>query len=478
MVTAFGTDSEYQDATGNPFMSLSPDHPLATFSNAAVVASDAAAKLSADVTKGHRYLTPDYSTAQSPSVASEGFSSHFSDSRQSGRSIMSPDRDQGPSHMEAHMPGFYVPLETPVDMPHHLRQHLCNIVTRPHHSVPATAPQEPMMSMPYSDQGHSAHSIFGIPRTVKEACCGGGGKQGLFQEVLDDKTLFPADGAPRPFNADRSSHLFSSIPANHPPTLARHHQHQVAALSASTSSPASTSFPQGDASNCKSCTKMSAHKLTREPHEPACRALHCLFAFAGCDCRCKGKNEWKRHLKTQHLLSRLYTCPDCPKKNFNRKDLFTQHYIRMHASQKEKEAVKAKRALAEFDDLLRDKQAQADRGESRSPPEVPSCLFQGCDAVFSNDGTAWEKCLDHVSKHLEAMVAGKEAYRDYNFTPDQLAYFEAVGAITKDDHDCWVLGAQSNGERARENKKKIGKRPADADAVHCHTMNKRRKGKH
>ncbi|KAG6015752.1 hypothetical protein E4U41_004568 [Claviceps citrina] len=495
----FGTEGGFMDVTGTAFVSLPSDHSPASsafsLSDTVVAKCESAANFSADAIQKHRYLTPDYSTAQSPSVASEGFSSHFSDSYQFHCSVMSSGGDYGhntppghfsmsfPSRVEInHASNYFVGLENHFDMPHasgvhslaqqsceHMdRQHVCNTDRRaPHHDVPGTATEEPMMGVPYADRGYQLHSAYGTHPMTKEESCS---EQGLFQQLLDEKTLIPTNGAlPLYDNGEGSSHMSPSIAAN-TQTLPRHGQPQAAASSSPSSSLCG-------ASNCKSCKKASVLKLDRNVHEPTCQGLHCLFEFAGCDCRCKGKNEWKRHLRTQHLLSRLYTCPECPQKNFNRKDLFTQHYIRMHTSEAEKQAVKAKRTLADFDEMLRYKQAQADVGETTCPPEVPMCFFKGCDAGFPSDSTAWERCLDHVSKHLEAMATGKEARRDYNFTHDQLAYFEALGAITKDDHDCWVLGPQSNGERARENKKKAGKRPGDGEAVTWPTMNKRQRGR-
>ncbi|KAG5916650.1 hypothetical protein E4U42_007565 [Claviceps africana] len=479
---------KFADAAGHDFMPFSPDRLPIVFPNCVMVESESAAKALADAFKSYRYPTPDGSTGQSPSIASEEFCFHPSASHQSYRSIMSPDRDygynssSGRSSMQAALPGMdlthtsgflHVPMENPMDVSHTSQLPLlssgcyedmerqggifANAFDRPpHHSVPpGTAIGDSMMGLPYaeSNQDGRIRSPFDTQRTTKEEYCV---DQDVFQRLLDQTPAFTIPCAPLSYCADAAPS--SSIAAN--TRMSGSHEDQQVVASSSSSSSSSSPFSHGNCSNCKSCKKRMPNLHDSTP----CQALYCLFGFAGCDCRCKGKNEWKRHVKTQHLLSRLYTCPDCPNKNFNRKDLFTQHYIRMHTSQAEKEAVKTKKTTPEFDKMLGDKQAQAERDEGASPPEVPTCLFQGCDARFANDGTAWDKCLDHVSKHLEAMVAGKEAFRAYKFTHQQLAHFETLGAITQGDHDHWVLGPQSNGERARENKKKIGKRPAEADA--------------
>ena len=66
------------------------------------------------------------------------------------------------------------------------------------------------------------------------------------------------------------------------------------------------------------------------------RPFPCAFAFAGCNSTFGSKNEWKRHIASQHLCLQYYRCSQCPQSvnegkgnEFNRKDLFTQH-LRRH----------------------------------------------------------------------------------------------------------------------------------------------------
>jgi len=68
------------------------------------------------------------------------------------------------------------------------------------------------------------------------------------------------------------------------------------------------------------------------------RPFPCAFSFAGCTSTFGSKNEWKRHIASQHLCLTFYRCSSCPQSTvegkgneFNRKDLFTQHLRRMHA---------------------------------------------------------------------------------------------------------------------------------------------------
>lgn len=66
------------------------------------------------------------------------------------------------------------------------------------------------------------------------------------------------------------------------------------------------------------------------------RPFLCPLAPYGCSGTFTSKNEWKRHIHSQHLPTGFWRCDMCPERarpnDFNRKDLFTQHLRRMHAS--------------------------------------------------------------------------------------------------------------------------------------------------
>ncbi|KAG6113627.1 hypothetical protein E4U13_003729 [Claviceps humidiphila] len=277
-----------------------------------------------------------------------------------------------------------------------------------------------------------------------------GSEQLLSHLLYEETATYPAKDSMPLYEAELSAHVAPSIPLVNARNQGRHHQDIVVS---------SAPFSQRDGSNSKPCKKPS----TLLPPLKSSEKLHCLFAFAGCESKCKDRNEWKRHLKTMHLLSRSYTCYECPEKSFGRKEHFTQHFVRTHVSASERKASEAKRASPEFKKMLEHKQAAAYGDETIFPPKAPRCWIQGCEADFAGDSTAWEKCLDHVSRHVKALVAGKESFRYYAFTSDLVAYFYEIGAITKDGLDCWILGAQSNREQSQKNKKKIKRRPADDD---------------
>ncbi|QPH05139.1 hypothetical protein C2857_002720 [Epichloe festucae Fl1] len=480
MVNKTHLGSQYLNEPDQSYTNPPFDQSLSILSNAAAGGCDSAAKLlPADAMKNQAsphlpYLTPDYSGAHSPSIASEGMSSPFFDSILPRCSMMSPERDHGdnmprqssttqdPSHMDTQTVKFCISMTNTGGIPHHLQTH-----SRPQESCHNM--QQPDLNhmfgrMQYPDhQTYPLHSIVGAHGTSSDGSCS---NQGPFQQLQYVQ--------PPPFMTGVPSYHAQGGPLQTSPSKpgdqhsGGHHQHRV------------SSHHHTGASSRKPCQKSPAKEATRKPQDAARPGgLRCLFAFAGCDRECKGKNEWKRHVNTKHLLSRLYVCPDCPQKEFNRKDLFTQHYIRMHISKKDKEGAGAARGAKsktwpELEEMLRAKQAQAERGGETAVqtcrPEVPRCLLDGCGVGFPNgddddDDEAWERCLDHVSKHLVAMATGKEVARGYDFTRDQLAYFQTLGAIAKDDHGCWVLGAQSNGERTRQNKKKLGQCQPPPDVV-------------
>ncbi|TKA71641.1 hypothetical protein B0A55_07574 [Friedmanniomyces simplex] len=77
-------------------------------------------------------------------------------------------------------------------------------------------------------------------------------------------------------------------------------------------------------------SKDSYSKDTASP-----RTFPCPFAQYGCTSTFGSKNEWKRHVYTQHLRLGIWRCDQCSNgdrrpHDFNRKDLFVQHVRRMH----------------------------------------------------------------------------------------------------------------------------------------------------
>lgn len=230
---------------------------------------------------------------------------------------------------------------------------------------------------------------------------------------------------------------------------------------AATPSPTSPAASRPAKTACSLCsaTFQSVPALRKHTLASHTRPFTCSFGRYGCPSTFGSKNEWKRHVSSQHLRPGIYRCdigacvplPDQHRRksssssmsyqkslrdpvrgsataatetgynDFNRKDLFTQHVRRMHgppasASRAEKDA---------FDESL-----ETTRGRCwillREPPPRSSCGFcchgrtgattaptnpqdddgeaddmtEGKEVMFEGAG-AWDERMEHVGKHLE-----------------------------------------------------------------------------
>ncbi|KAK7746391.1 hypothetical protein SLS53_002350 [Cytospora paraplurivora] len=138
------------------------------------------------------------------------------------------------------------------------------------------------------------------------------------------------------------------------------------------------------------------------------RPFPCAFSFAGCTSTFGSKNEWKRHIASQHLCLQYYRCSECPlsaaegKGNeFNRKDLFTQHLRRMHAPFAIKKALTKgdSKMQTEWDNHVK-KMQQSCLVTRREPPQQVSCPKDDCQKEFEGH-IAWDEWTEHVGRHME-----------------------------------------------------------------------------
>lgn len=144
------------------------------------------------------------------------------------------------------------------------------------------------------------------------------------------------------------------------------------------------------------------------------RPFPCAFAFAGCTSTFGSKNEWKRHIASQHLCLTYYRCSSCPQSQtegkgneFNRKDLFTQHLRRMHApfAIKKQRGAGDNRLVTEWENHV--KQMQTDcLVHRRQPPQRSACPKEDCVTVFEGNGS-WDDWTEHVGRHMEKGEAGR-----------------------------------------------------------------------
>lgn len=193
--------------------------------------------------------------------------------------------------------------------------------------------------------------------------------------------------------------------------------------------PSSVSFkcPDCNRTDFPDRTDFDAH--VKKQHT---RPFTCVFHFAGCEATFAAKNEWKRHVITQHLLLDYWLCTEgvCAKTNnggcrlpngaiFNRKDLYTQHLKRMHmpAGAKKLCAGRAnkggvltpgeKEEMAGWEGRLRELQERGKR-ERCKLPEVMRCPVKGCKVGEFRGPEAWDQRMEHVAKHLEGAALGRE----------------------------------------------------------------------
>jgi hypothetical protein len=144
------------------------------------------------------------------------------------------------------------------------------------------------------------------------------------------------------------------------------------------------------------------------------RPFPCAFSFAGCTSTFGSKNEWKRHISSQHLCLQFYRCSACPQSSadgkgneFNRKDLFTQHLRRMHAPLAIKKAISKgdSKLQADWDAHVKDMQTSC-LVTRRQPPQHVACPKPGCSSSFEGAG-AWDEWTEHVGRHMEKGEAGR-----------------------------------------------------------------------
>ncbi|KAK1064598.1 hypothetical protein LTR74_008600 [Friedmanniomyces endolithicus] len=168
------------------------------------------------------------------------------------------------------------------------------------------------------------------------------------------------------------------------------------------------------------------HKDTHSKTNSLPRAFPCPFAQYGCASTFGSKNEWKRHVYTQHLRLGYWRCDQCPNgdrrpNDFNRKDLFVQHVRRMHpvsAEAKKAAAAGSKSRPArggggggrgghkdDGDELVLDTMRLRCYREMRKAPARSGCLF--CDQVFAG-ANSWDERMEHIGRHLEAAKKDRE----------------------------------------------------------------------
>lgn len=221
-------------------------------------------------------------------------------------------------------------------------------------------------------------------------------------------------------------------------------------------------------------SESALHKHTLASHT---RPFVCTFRRYGCPSTFGSKNEWKRHVSSQHLRLGIYRCdmdkcvpqeakPSHRRKSssashadgraapgkagsyndFNRKDLFTQHVRRMHgpavsasgnglhASDESLEAIRQRcwRPLRETPPtsvcgICPHVRAAPPSAGGADPARSPPTVWEG--------SSAWDERMEHVGRHLEKGEGGGEEDEDVGLREWMLAQ----GLLTPDRTGGWVV---------------------------------------
>lgn len=200
--------------------------------------------------------------------------------------------------------------------------------------------------------------------------------------------------------------------------------------------------------NCERRTFASQSDLDAHIRKQHIRSFNCVFDFAGCTSTFPSKNEWKRHVATQHLLLHYWVCtegtcanaqprPESPSSSspsspathpngaiFNRKDLFTQHLKRMHAPPEVKDHLPPKRTsgtsansrttpaavsaiLTGWEARVRALQETCIRDRCHLPT-LMRCPVPRCPAEPFRGRDAWNQYMEHLAKHMDRAAQGGE----------------------------------------------------------------------
>ena len=163
-----------------------------------------------------------------------------------------------------------------------------------------------------------------------------------------------------------------------------------------------------------SSTAIPLRRKTPKGETAPTRPFACSFSHYGCNSTFGSKNEWKRHVMSQHLQLGFYRCDVGPcvpghgrttashphartHNDFNRKDLFTQHQRRMHCPWSPSNRAPSAQQKEAFEHSLEAVRQRCWR-QQRTPPDKSVCGF--CDRVFEGPST-WDERMEHVGKHLE-----------------------------------------------------------------------------
>ncbi|KIW87694.1 uncharacterized protein Z519_11668 [Cladophialophora bantiana CBS 173.52] len=281
---------------------------------------------------------------------------------------------------------------------------------------------------------------------------------GLDQSVHDDETMKDEEEDSGAIESDNDSEFVPqrNTPRRQHGTTRRHSMREPRRARSVIDPRARVQKPThaGEMShNGSSRPKSKKKHVLLKKDESDSKHFPCAFHHYGCCATFGNKNEWKRHVASQHLQLGYYRCdmgscsPETARtqhkgfNDFNRKDLFTQHCRRMHApwsgSKKGEEGV-SKKERDNFEKQLEHIRARCwvDR---RKAPQKTKCGFCGKKFVDGKECRGWEERMEHVGRHFERDNL-KSKDEDVDDGLKQWAIREGVVREGKKKGEFWLVG--------------------------------------
>ncbi|TGO91189.1 hypothetical protein BPOR_0036g00190 [Botrytis porri] len=132
------------------------------------------------------------------------------------------------------------------------------------------------------------------------------------------------------------------------------------------------------------------HELTRHMIQAHTCIYTCLFDFAGCQHEFAREDQWKCHIKSDHL-NWLCDKSQCP----NEKVHPTNHYNKDgYSASKKRHAVALQKRAERANAILR-----ASLREKKSLPSKLNCPVKDCKGSFDGEN-CWDDRMDHVGQHI------------------------------------------------------------------------------
>jgi hypothetical protein len=298
---------------------------------------------------------------------------------------------------------------------------------------PVVEPEPVVVKAETASEDYKEYSDSGIGNSVRDA-------ESVQPVDFVEEPASDSDYSPRPSRAGKRKRSSASNTNSSRTQKRRGYNRRD-----STSSPSSPNKP----TRRQRGIPTTARGAASHRHSDDTRPFPCPLAAYSCHATFASKNEWKRHVSTQHIKLGFWRCDLCTPttdpndagafyyNDFNRKDLFTQHLRRMHAAP----PTSTSRSSKEYpvtDDNIAEHQARC-YTQLRDAPQQSTCLF--CDRVFSGP-TSWDERMEHVGRHLEkARKSGIEVMdiAQWNSDEELQQYLVDEGLITQGKNG-WKIG--------------------------------------